>query len=100
MLIDEIRRLVDNSCLNDNKALILLVEKEKVWESRSGSRKVDGLLVCLDRGIDIVVGRIWRGSFINTLIISLLVNKVGWGFVYKENARCETGVFDFASVCV
>ena len=100
MLIDEIRRLVDNSCSNDDKALILLLEKEKVWESRSGSRKVDGLLVCLDRGIDIVVGRIWRGSFINTLIISLLVNKVGWGFVYKENARCETGVFDFASVCV
>ena len=100
MLIDEIRRLVDNSCSNDDKALILLLEKEKVWESRSGSRKVDGLLVCLDRGIDMVVGRIWRGSFINTLIISLLVNKVGWGFVYKENARCETGVFDFASVCV
>ena len=55
MLIDEIRRLVDNSCSNDDKALILLLEKEKVWESRSGSRKVD-------RGIDIVVGRIWRGS--------------------------------------
>ena len=100
MLIDEIRRLVDNSCSNDDKALILLLEKEKVWESRSGSRKVDGLLVCLDRGIDMVVGRIWRSSFINTLIISLLVNKVGWGFVYKENARCETGVFDFVSVCV
>ena len=62
MLIDEIRRLVDNSCSNDDKALILLLEKEKVWESRSGSRKVDGLLVCLDRGIDIVVGRIWIGS--------------------------------------
>ena len=62
MLIDEIRRLVDNSCSNVDKALILLLEKEKVWESRSGSRKVDGLLVCLDRGIDIVVGRIWRGS--------------------------------------
>ena len=62
MLIDEIRRLVGNSCSNDDKALILLLEKEKVWESRSGSRKVDGLLVCLDRGIDIVVGRIWRGS--------------------------------------
>ena len=30
VLIDEIRRLVDNSCSNDDKALILLLEKEKV----------------------------------------------------------------------
>lgn len=33
-----------------------------------------------------------RSSFINTLIISLLVNEVGKGFVYRKNVRCETDV--------